>query len=42
MKTERSTPPLHPLTPFERLLVERHNMPGHMARTLADIRGGHR
>jgi len=42
MKTERKAPRLAAVTPFERHLSNRHNLPDHWVRTNAELRGGHR
>ncbi|UOA27879.1 hypothetical protein DSM107133_02618 [Pseudosulfitobacter sp. DSM 107133] len=42
MRATSTAAPLYFLSAFERHLVKRHNLPNHMARTLQDIRGGHR
>lgn len=37
------TAPLHtPVTPLERRLIHKHNLPGHWARSLSDLLAGHR
>ncbi len=42
MKTKRSAPLLAPVSPFQRHLIHKHNLPEHWARTYDELRGGHR
>ena len=42
MKTERKAPQSIPVTPFERHLMYKHNLPHHWVRTNNELRGGHR
>ena len=42
MRTEPRTPALAPVTPFERRLSSKHNLPDHWVRTNNELRGGHR
>lgn len=42
MKTEGTTPTSVPVTPFERHLIHKHNLPDHWARTYNELLRGHR
>ncbi|MFT6677255.1 MAG: hypothetical protein ACJAVM_003468 [Sulfitobacter sp.] len=42
MRTEPTAPRLAPVTPFERHLIHKHNLPDHWARTNNELRRGHR
>jgi hypothetical protein len=42
MRIERTTPPLAPVTPLERRLSRKHNLPDHWVRTNHELCGGHR
>lgn len=42
MRTEPTTPPLPPVTPFERHLMHKRRLPDRWARTYNELRGGHR
>jgi hypothetical protein len=42
MRAEPTVSPVAPVTPFERHLIHKHNLPDHWARTFNELRGGHR